>query len=129
MKDLECPNCGNANPHTISEGQYKCKFCDTEYVNESILHQKRAREKEAAKLKSQEIKANENATVQAAKTAGSMSKRVMLFVIPFMLAVFGYVGYMGMKSMGDTKKQQEELMKSLTQSAEEIKGTTDTLKK
>lgn len=57
-----------------------------------------------------------------------MSKRVMLFVVPFMLAVFGYVGYMGYTSMQDTKKQQEEMMKSLQQSAEEIQSMADSTK-
>lgn len=110
MKDLECPNCGGADPVTVKPGQFRCRFCDTVYVNEAMLQRQRAAEKEAARRQAEELRAN--AQIAQARAVSSMSKRVLLVVVIGLLLIFGFVGYMVMKSMEQSKQQQEELIKS-----------------
>lgn len=113
MKDLECPNCGGADPHTIKPGQFRCRFCSTEYVNEAMMQRQRAAEKEAARKHSDDLRSHAQAA--QAKAVSGMSRRVLLVVVIGLLIVFGYVGYMAMKSMEQTQKQQEDMMKEFQQ--------------
>ncbi len=110
MKDLECPNCGGASPKVISEGEFKCSFCDTLFYNEAMLQRKRAAEKEAARVKTEEAK--QQVHVEQAHTVNNMSKRILLFVTIALLIIFSFVGYMAKKSMDQSAKAQEELIKS-----------------
>ena len=109
MKDLECPNCGGSNPVVLKPGEFRCQFCDTVFVDEAMMQRQRASEKQAARLRAEEARANAQAA--QAKAVSGMSKRVLWVVIIGMLLIFGYVGYMAMKSMEETRKQQEEMMK------------------
>lgn len=113
MKDLECPNCGGANPVTVKPGEFRCQFCDTVFVNEAMMQRHRAAEKQAARIRSENLRAQ--AQMAQAKAVSSMDKRVLIIVAIGLLLVFGYVGYMAKKSMDQTQKQQEELMKSFEQ--------------
>ena len=113
MKDLECPNCGGANPEKLSEGEFRCTFCDTKFYNESMLQQKRKAEKEAAYAKNQALK--EQAKIEQARSAGNMGKRVLIFVAVVLIIIFGFIGYMAKKSMDESAKTQEELIKSFQQ--------------
>lgn len=125
--DQECPNCGSANPKILNEGQFQCAHCDTVYVNEQMMQRKRAADKEAARLKNEQIKSN--AKVEHAKQANSMSKRVILIMVPMLLVIFGFVGFMAYNSMNESKKQKEELMKTLQQSMEDVRAATDSIGK
>jgi uncharacterized Zn finger protein (UPF0148 family) len=110
MKDLECPNCGGANPATIKPGQFRCQFCDTRFVDEAMMQRQKAAEKQAARLKAEEMRAN--AKMAQAKAVSSMSRRVLFIVVIGLLVIFGFVGYMAMKSMEQSQQHQEELIKS-----------------
>ena len=110
MKDLECPNCGGSSPAKISEGEFRCTFCDTIYFNEGMLQRKRAAEKEAARVKVEQAK--QQVHIEQARTVNNMSKRVLFFVTIALLIIFSYVGYMAKKSMDQSAKAQEELIKS-----------------
>lgn len=110
MKDLECPNCGGASPKVISEGEFRCVFCDTLYYNEAMQQRKRASDKQAARLKIEEAK--QQVHVEQERTVNNMSRRILLFVSIVLLIVFGFVGYMAKQSMDQSAKSQEELIKS-----------------
>lgn len=110
MKDLECPNCGGSSPAIISEGEFRCTFCDTIYYNEGMLQRKRAREKQAAHIKIKEAK--QQGHIEQARTVNNMSKRILFFITIALLVIFSYVGYMVKKSMDQSVKSQEELIKS-----------------
>jgi uncharacterized Zn finger protein (UPF0148 family) len=113
MKDHECPNCGGASPEVISEGEFRCRFCDSVYYHEGMLQRKKAAEKKMAQARVQQ--ARFEAQVEQARTTNRMSKRVLLVVVIALLAIFGFVGYMARKSMDQTNKMQEEMLKSLHQ--------------
>ena len=113
MKDHECPNCGGASPELISEGEFRCAFCDSVYFNEGMIRRKEAAENKMAQAVAQQARLE--AQVEHARTANKMSKRVLLVVAIGLLAIFAYVGYMAKKSLDQTEKAQEELLKSLQQ--------------
>ena len=122
MKDLECPNCGSANPATISEGKYRCEFCDTVFINEAILQRHHAAEKQANRLKAEQLKAM--GRTEQAKAVNNTGKRAVLFAAVALVFIGGGVAYMASKSMNESKKAQEDLIKTLQQSAQEIKKDT-----
>lgn len=111
MKEMECPNCGGANPEILSEGEFRCTYCETLYYDHALVKQKKTSEKKVAHAKAQE--ARHTAQAEQFRTANSMSKRVLFVVIIGLLAIFGYVGYMAKKSMDQTTKAQEEMIKSM----------------
>jgi uncharacterized Zn finger protein (UPF0148 family) len=111
MKDLECPNCGGSSPKVINEGEFRCVFCDTLYYNEAMQQRKRAADKQAARIKTEESR--QQVHVEQARTVNNMSKRILLFVSIVLLIVFGFVGYMAKQSMDQSAKSQEQLIKSL----------------
>jgi len=111
MKEMECPNCGGANPEILSEGEFRCTYCETLYYDHALVKQKKASEKKVAYAKAQEAK--HNVQVEQFRTASSMSKRVLFVVIIGLVVIFGYVGYMAKRSMDQTTKAQEEMLKSM----------------
>lgn len=111
MKDQECPNCGSANPEIISEGEFRCKSCNTLFYNESILQRKRANEKKAAYVKAQETM--QKLKLEQTRSINRTSKRTFLFVFLVLIIIFSFVGYMAKKSMDQSTKAQEELIKSI----------------
>lgn len=111
MKDAECPNCGGADPEVISEGEFRCKYCETLYHDHALVKQRKATEKKVAYSKSQEAK--HNAQAEQFRTVNKMSRRVLFVVVIALIAIFGYVGYMAKKSMDQTQKAQEEMLKSM----------------
>lgn len=113
MKDHECPNCGGASPEVISEGEFRCRFCDSVYFNEGILQRKKATDIKLTQALAQQ--ARFEAQVEQARTANKMSKRVLLVVIIGLIAIFAYVGYMAKKSMDQADKAREEMLKSFRQ--------------
>lgn len=110
MKEKECPNCGASNPETISEGEFRCNFCGTLFHDENILQRKKAQEKKAQHTKMQEMRYQ--AQLETAKASGNMTKKILLFVFAILVIIFGFVFYMAKKSMDDSSKYQEELIKS-----------------
>lgn len=110
MKDLECPNCGGASPEVLKPGEFRCQFCDTKFVNEAMMQRAQAAERKEARRKTDELRAQ--AQMAQARAVSGMSRRVLFVVIIGLLLVFGYVGYMAKKSMDQSQKQQEELIKS-----------------
>ena len=111
MKDHECPNCGSTNPEIISEGEFRCKSCNTIFYNESMLQQKRATAKKAANAKAQEIR--QRLKLEHTRTINRMSKRTLFFVFIMLIIIFSFVGYMAKKSMDQSTKAQEEILKSI----------------
>jgi len=110
MKELECPNCGAGAPVIISQGEFRCKFCDTLYYNQNLLDRKRAAEKKAANLKVQEER--QRAKIEQARSTNSMGKRILIFVSIVLIIVFAFVGYMAKKSMDESAKANEEMIKN-----------------
>ena len=110
MKDQECPNCGGASPEKISEGEFRCTFCDTLFYNEGMMQRKRAAEKKTASARAQETR--QQATIEQARSVNNMSRRVFLFVGIVLLIIFAFVGYMAKTSMDQSIKAQEEVIKS-----------------
>ena len=110
MKDQECPNCGGASPEKISEGEFRCTFCDTLFYNEGMLQRKRSAEKKAAYTKAKET--SQQVQIEQARTVNNMSKRILIFVSIVLIIIFAFVGYMAKTSMEQSTKAQEEMIKS-----------------
>lgn len=110
MKEKDCPNCGGSEFQTISEGEYRCKFCGTNFQDKNIIQQKLANERKAKHAKLQEMRYQ--AQLETAKATGGMTKKILLFVFAMLAIIFGVIFYMGQKSLDESSKQQEELIKS-----------------
>lgn len=126
MKEHECPNCGSASPKILDEGEFQCEHCDTKYVDQAMLERRRAKEKQQAQLKTEEMRAN--AKEAQAKAVSGAGKRALLFAGVGLVVIFSFVFYMGNKSMDQNQKAQEEIMKTLQQSVDQINAAADTLK-
>lgn len=110
MKEKECPNCGGTEFEVITEGEYRCKFCGTNFQDKHIIQQKLANERKAKHAKVQELKYQ--AQLEQAKAQGSMTKKILLFVFAMLVIIFGVIFYMGKKSLDENAKNQQELIKS-----------------
>lgn len=110
MKERECPNCGGAEFQVINEGEYRCKFCGTNFQDKHIIQQKLANERKAKHAKVQELKYQ--AQLEQGKAQGNMTKKILLFVFAVLTIIFGVIFYMGKKSLDESAKNQQELIKS-----------------
>jgi len=111
VKDIECPNCGGATPRGISPGEYQCQFCDTLFYNKELMQQQKKADKKAAYQRSQQERYR--AQAEQAGATNRMSRRILLFVAVVLIIVFGFAGYMAMKSMEQSNKANEEMIRSL----------------
>jgi uncharacterized Zn finger protein (UPF0148 family) len=114
MKEQACPNCGAASPKVIAEGEYRCTFCDTLYIDKALIEKRRAAEKKMAYSKAKE--SQYNAQAAQAVTVNKMSKRIIMVVVIGLIIVFAYVGFMAYNSMQQQQKMQEEMMKEMKES-------------
>ena len=110
MKEKECPNCGGAEFQVLSEGEYRCKFCGTNFQDKNIIQQKVANERKTKHAQVQELKYQ--AQLAQAKASGSMTKKILLFVFAMLMIIFGAIVYMGKQSLDENAKNQQELIKS-----------------
>jgi uncharacterized membrane protein YvbJ len=113
MKEVQCPNCGASGPKKISEGEFLCQFCNTHFYDQALLQRKRSAEKLEAQAKAMGSK--QHFQREQIRNSNRLGKRVLIFVAIALVLVFVYVGYMAKRSMDQSTKMQEELIKSFKQ--------------
>lgn len=111
MNDIECPNCGGAQPVVLGGGMFKCQFCGQQFLNERIrqqeLNEQRQNQDFQLHMQRQQMVADQM------NNAGNFARRTMWIVGIFIVLVFAFVAYMITKSMNDAQQMQHDIQQDI----------------